>query len=275
MKGKAKCPHCKQKVVVEVPLETTGTEVVTCPNCDMQFKVNVDEPYSWEEDAPLIHPSMHIKPKSMKIPIASLLLIIVFLLGIVISGALFFSMDIIEDADRSSQYNGKVVDTNGDSLAGVDVSVIDHPEWTTITDDNGKFSFSNITSGKRTLQFMLDGYITLEAEVFVLPWDVSIPQEQFTMKNGSGANEDKTLIVRVLELGPILAGVVIILSAIALAGAIMALMRIHFPIVVLGAVCGIVAGFFSIIGIPLGIVALILILLAKEEFQGTPTEMKY
>jgi len=275
MKGKAKCPHCKQKVVVEVPLETTGTEVVTCPNCDMQFKVNVDEPYSWEEDAPLIHPSMHIKPKSMKIPIASLLLIIVFLLGIVISGALFFSMDIIEDADRSSQYNGKVVDTNGDSLAGVDVSVIDHPEWTTITDDNGKFSFSNITSGKRTLQFMLDGYITLEAEVFVLPWDVSIPQEQFTMKNGSGANEDKTLIVRVLELGPILAGVVIILSAIALAGAIMALMRIHFPIVVLGAVWGIVAGFFSIIGIPLGIVALILILLAKEEFQGTPTEMKY
>jgi len=275
MKGKAKCPHCKQKVVVEVPLETTGTEVVTCPNCDMQFKVNVDEPYSGEEDAPLIHPSMHIKPKSMKIPIASLLLIIVFLLGIVISGALFFSMDIIEDADRSSQYNGKVVDTNGDSLAGVDVSVIDHPEWTTITDDNGKFSFSNITSGKRTLQFMLDGYITLEAEVFVLPWDVSIPQEQFTMKNGSGANEDKTLIVRVLELGPILAGVVIILSAIALAGAIMALMRIHFPIVVLGAVCGIVAGFFSIIGIPLGIVALILILLAKEEFQGTPTEMKY
>ena len=72
MKGKAKCPHCQQKAVVEVPFETTGTAVVTCPNCDMSFKVNVDEPYSWEEDAPLINTSIHIKPKSLKITKLSL-----------------------------------------------------------------------------------------------------------------------------------------------------------------------------------------------------------
>ena len=241
----------------------------------MSFKVNVDEPYSWEEDAPLIHPSMHVKPKSMKIPIAGLLLIIVFLLGIIISGALFFSMDIIEDADISSQYSGKVVDTDDNGLAGVAVSVLGHPEWTTSTDDTGKFSFSNITSGKRTIQFMLDGYKTLEAEVFVFPWEVSMPKEQFTMKSGSGVNEHKTLLVQVLELGPILAFIIISLSVVALVSAILALMRIYFPIVVIGAVCGIVAGFFSIIGIPLGVVALILILLAKEEFKSAPTEIKY
>ena len=275
MKGKAHCPHCKQKVVIEAPDQATGVQLVNCPNCTAPFKVNVDERYSWEEDAPLIHPSVHIRSKSMKPPIAGLLLIIVCLLGLVIGSALFFSMDIIEDANISGRFRGIVVTADGEELPGVEISVVDHPEYSVVTDMDGKFSLANITSGKQTLLLARDGYKTLKAEVFIVPWDVSLPRERLTMEEGIGTTGYESLVIKVLELGPVLAVIIAILSVGALIGAVMAFLRKHFPIAVVGAVCGIVAGFFSIIGIPLGIVALILLLLAKEEFQGAPTEMKY
>ena len=46
----------------------------------------------------------------------------------------------------------------------------------------------------------------------------------------------------------------------------LALLRKYFVFAVVGAVCGIIAGFFSIVGIPLGIIALVLLLISKEEF---------
>lgn len=275
MKGKAHCPHCKHNVVVEVPDGAGGEQIVACPQCGMQFKVNVDEPYSWEDEAPLIHPAVHLKSRSMKPSVAGLLLIIIFLLGIVISGVLFFSLDVVGDIHMESQFRGTVVDEDGKAVAGVTVTVIDHPELIAVTDAEGRFSFPNITSGQQELQFTSDGYKTLIAKVFIFPWNVSILREQFVLETGEGTEQYKSLAIRVLEMGPLLAAVVAALSIVVLVGGIMALLRRHFMVAVVGAVCGIVAGFFSIIGIPLGIVALILLLLSREEFQGEPVEMRY
>ncbi|MDD5778444.1 MAG: hypothetical protein PHU95_03235, partial [Candidatus Thermoplasmatota archaeon] len=95
------------------------------------------------------------------------------------------------------------------------------------------------------------------------------------LEAGQGTEQYKSLAIRIFEMGPLLAAVLATLSTVALVGGIMALLRRHFIVALVGGVCGIVAGFFSIVGIPLGIVAIILLLLSREEFQGEPVEMRY
>lgn len=268
MKGKARCPHCRQNVVVEVPDGASGEQVTTCPQCDMEFRVNVDERYSWEEETPPIHPSVHLDKHSLKPAVAGALLIVIFLMGMVIAGALLFSLDTVTETGMASTYTGTVVDDDGNGLAGVNVSVEDTAEETqqTTTDGSGDFKLTNITGGKHTLVFTSPGYKTLRAEVFVLPWDITLPAQDFTMEKGTGTTRQRGLMLVVLDLAPALAVGILALSIVALIGGILALLRKHFAVAVVGAVCGIIAGFFSLVGIPLGIIALVLLLISKEEF---------
>ncbi len=275
MKGKARCPHCRESVVVEVPDGATGEQVVTCPNCGMKFRVNVNEKYSWEEEAPMIHPSVHLKPKSMKPVIAGILLVIIFLSGIGISGILLFSFDTLGKMDTPSEFRGRVVDEGGHPLEGIKVEVIGHPGSDAVTDKNGYFILKNITSGEQELYITAEGYKNLTAKVFVLPMNITIPYEKFVMERGSGEIEQKGLLMRVLELGPLLAASLTVLSIVALVGGIMAIIRKYFIIGVIGAVVGTIAGLFTIIGFVLGIIALALIIVSKDEFESKPKEVKY
>ena len=265
MKGKARCPHCRQNVVVEAPDGASGEQVTTCPQCGMDFRVNVDEQYSWEEETPPIHPSVHLDKHSWKPVVAGVILIVIFLLGTVIAGALLFSLDTLTETGMASTYTGTVVDEEGSKLAGVTVTVED-AATTATTDGSGEFTLSNISGGKHTLVFTSAGYKTLRAEVFVLPWDITLPAQDFTMEQGTGSTSQRGLMLMVLDLAPALAVGILALSAVALVGGILALLRKHFVFAVVGAVCGIIAGFFSIVGIPLGIVALVLLLISREEF---------
>ncbi|MFO8133847.1 MAG: carboxypeptidase-like regulatory domain-containing protein [Thermoplasmatota archaeon] len=265
MKGKARCPHCRQNVVVEVPDGASGEQVTTCPQCGMEFRVNVDEQYSWEAETPPIHPSVHLDKHSWKPVVAGVILIVICLLGMMIAGALLFSLDTLTDTGMASTYTGTVVDEEGSKLAGVNVTVED-TGMTATTDGAGAFTLSNISGGKHTLVFTSAGYKTLRAEVFVLPWDITLPAQDFTMEQGTGSTSQRGLMLVVLDLAPVLAVGILALSIVALVGGILALLRKHFVIAVVGAVCGIIAGFFSIVGIPLGIVALVLLLISREEF---------
>ncbi len=265
MKGKARCPHCRQNVVVKVPDGASGEQVTTCPQCGMEFRVNVDEQYSWEEETPPIHPSVHLDKHSWKPVVAGVLLIVIFLLGTVIAGALLFSLDTLTETGMASTYTGTVVDEEGSKLAGVTVTVED-AATTATTDGSGEFTLSNISGGKHTLVFNSAGYKTLRAEVFVLPWDITLPTQDFTMEQGTGSTSQRGIMLVVLDLAPALAVGILALSAVALIGGILALLRKQFVFAVVGAVCGIIAGFFSIVGIPLGIVALVLLLISREEF---------
>ncbi|MEA2054891.1 MAG: carboxypeptidase-like regulatory domain-containing protein [Candidatus Thermoplasmatota archaeon] len=275
MKGKARCPHCEKSVVVEVPDDATGEQVTTCPNCNMKFKVNVDEKYSWEEETPAIHPSMHLNERSMKPIIAGILLVLIFLSGIAISSALLFSFDNISSVNVPSEFGGTVVSEEGTAIEGVNVSVVGQPGLHAVTDNDGKFLIKNITSGKQKLRFTCEEYKSLTAKVFVLPWNITFPYEKFVMKEGSGEIEQKSLAIKVLEFGPTLSVFIIALSVAALVGGVMAIARKHFVIAFIGAVLGTIAGIFSIIGIILGIVALVLLILSKEEFETGPREVKY
>ena len=273
MQGKTKCPHCKEKVIVEVPDGSTGEQITQCPNCGAQFKVNVDEKYSWEEKTPIVPPSLHLKPRSSKPMIVGILLIIIFILGTITSTAIFFAFDFMEDANIKGTFEGEVVDVYGNPLEGVTVSVLNNPEVYDVTDARGKFSLSNITSGKQIIQLTKEGYKTLIVEVFVLPWSIQI--EKFVMKEGSGEVSEESLIIKIFNFAPLLSSIIFISSIIAATGGIVALMRKYFFLAIIGSIFGIIAGFFTLIGIPLGIAALILLLLSKEEFEVKPKEVKY
>lgn len=273
MKGKARCPHCRQNVVVEVPDGASGEQVVTCPQCGMDFRVNVDERYSWEEETPSIHPSVHLDTRSLKPVVAGVLLIVIFLLGAAMAGALLFSMDTMTDTGMTGSYSGTVVDEGGDGMMDVNVSVAG-TNLTATTDASGEFTLTNVSGGKQTLVFSKPGYKTLRAEVFVLPFDIAVPAQDFSMEPGqeTESTSQRGMIVTVLDLAPVLAGGIVALSVVALVGGILAILRKHFVVAVIGAVCGTIAGFFSIIGIPLGIIALVLLLISKEEFIPAGSE---
>jgi len=273
MKGKSRCPHCKESVVVDVPDGLSGEQVVTCPNCGMKFKVNVDEKYSWESEAPMIHPSVHLKTRSMKPVIAGILLVIIFLSGIAMSGILLFSLDSLSNINVPSEFEGKVVDSGGKALESINVSVVGHPEIHAVTDSNGKFLIKNITSGKQTLIFTGDGYGNLTAKVFVLPWNITLPYDKFVM--GNEQREQKSLIIKVFDLRVALSAFIIAMSTAALVGGIAAIARKRFGIALIGAVLGTISGMFTVVGIVLGIIAIVLLLLSKDEFESKPREVKY
>lgn len=83
------------------------------------------------------------------------------------------------------------------------------------------------------------------------------------------------MIIKLFEFGPLLSSIIIVLSIGALIGGILAITRKYFVIAMIGAVIGIIAGFFTLIGIVLGLVALILLLISKDEFESKPKEVKY
>lgn len=273
MQGKTKCPHCKEKVLVEVPDGSTGEQITQCPNCGVEFKVDIDEKYSWEEKTPIVPPSLHLKPRSFKPMIVGILLLIIFILGIIASTLLVFVYDFTEKANIESTFEGEVVDIHGDPLEGVTVSVLHHPEIANVTNVKGKFSLSNITTGKQTVQFTKEGYKTLQMEVFVLPLNINI--EKFVMKEGSGEIAEKSLLIKIFDNAHWVYIPLVIFSVIAAIGGVVALMKKYFILALLGSIFGIIAGFFTLIGIPLGIAALILLLLSKEEFEVKPKEVKY
>jgi uncharacterized Tic20 family protein len=138
-----------------------------------------------------------------------------------------------------------------------------------VTDSNGKFLIKNVTSGEQKLRFTGEGYKYLTAEVFVLPWNITFTSEEFVMQKGDGEIKQKSLIIKMFEFGPVLSAFIIIVSVVILMGGIMAIARKYFIISFIGAVLG------TIVFIPLGIAALVLLILSKEEFETGPKEVKY
>lgn len=65
-------------------------------------------------------------------------------------------------AQSSSNLSGIVKDKNGDSIVGAKVSL---QNKTTVTNENGEFSFSNLDSGKYKLQVSADGFETQSQNV--------------------------------------------------------------------------------------------------------------
>lgn len=266
MKGKTRCPYCGENIVVEVPDGVTGLQTVTCPNCGMKIKVNVtadEEPII--EYSP-IHPTVKKIKKSEKTTLAAILLIISFILGISMGAILISQHNLLYEG--MGEIKGIVVDEHGKELYNVTIYV--DGQALERSDKDGKFIIKNISAGEHTLIFEKEGFKRLVVKTFVFPSSISV-SEKYTLPRGDGEIEIKSLSLYAVKFLPIFSYAVIIISIMPLIGGIFCLMRKHFIVVVISSVFGIFS-FGFIVGSLLSIIALILVLLSKNEFEE---EIKY
>ncbi len=261
MKGRTRCPYCRKNVVVEVADGIEGIQKTTCPNCNMNIKVDItaEEPPAESPIHPLVEPH-----PSRKLLVAGVLLMVAGLLGLAM-GASFL---IVEDTllGGSGTYEGTVVDENGNAVVNAIISLADEepPQVMTGTDEEGHFSFTT-TTGVHTITISHDDYATKRVRVGVFPFDPMVA-EQFVLEKNGEVHEEKTVTARIFELLPLIFSVFVVLSIPPLVGAICCMMKKYMAVAVVGAVCGILAmGFLA--GSLLSLVALILIIMARDEFR--------
>ena len=263
MQGRTRCPYCNKNVVVEVPDGATGIQRTTCPNCGMHIKVDVngDSHEKREEESP-IHPLVK-DTRSNKPTIAGIFLIIVFLLGIIMGVSLLLSEK--EALQGNGIYEGAVVDVEHNPIEGASIYLMDEGLKVKIaeTDAEGYFSI-NLSSGKHRILIEKDGYISKNVSIGVFPIK-SIFRERFVLEKGEGEEKERSITAFAIDILPMMAVAIIIISIPSLIGGIFCFIRKYRIIAVVGAVFGIFSvGFF--IGTVLSIVALILILMSKEDF---------
>ncbi|RLF31322.1 MAG: hypothetical protein DRN07_07425 [Thermoplasmata archaeon] len=260
MKGKTRCPYCNRNVVVEVAEGTEGIQKTTCPNCNMSIKVDVttEEPPA---ESP-IHPLVEHHP-SRKLFVAGVLLMVACLLGLAMGTSYFLAEDKLLSGNGT--YEGTVVDENGNAIAHAVISLADEepPRVVTHTDEQGLFSL-NITAGIHTITIAYDNYTTKRVTIGVFPFETMIT-EQFVLKKNGEENTEKAMSARIFELLPLIFSMFVVLSIPPLVGAICCIMKKYMVVAVIGAVCGILSMGF-LVGSLLSIVALILIIIARDEF---------
>ncbi len=262
MQGKTRCPYCNKNVIVEVPDGATGIQKTKCPNCGLTIKVDVTEKEESFETP--IHPLVRQKP-SPKPLIAGALLIVVFLLGVAMGAFMLLSEN--EALRGTGMYEGMVVDGQKEPLPDVAIYLVDDGmKKMAETDEKGYFIISNLSAGKHRIILKKEGYVTKNVTIGVFPFK-SFIKERFTLQKGNGTENKKALSAWFFDILPIFASAIIILSIPPLIGSIFCFMRKYEIVAIIGAIFGIFSmGFF--IGTVLSIIALVLILLSREEFRA-------
>ena len=265
MHGKTRCPYCNKDVIVKVPDEATGIQKTKCPNCGMNIKVNIqNEKTGWEEESP-IHPRVKATPSS-KPYIAGALLIIVFILGIITGASILYGREFLKG---NAIYEGKVFDKYEEPLEGVKIYLINASEQIAETNEKGVF-LANLTVGKHRIELRKEGYVTIIADIFVFPEKIKI-KDKYIMEKGNNTKEEKKLSARIMDTIPFIAFTIIILSFLPLVGSIFCFLRKYYVVAIVGAIFGIFT-FGFLFGSLLSIVALILVIISKDEFGS---EAKY
>ncbi len=262
MQGRTRCPYCNKNVVVEVPDGATGMQRTVCPNCGMHIKVDVNGGSEEKIQESPIHPLVK-EEKSGKPTVAGIFLIIVFLLGIIMGTSLLLSEK--EALQGSGFFEGAVVNTSHNPVVGATIYLMDNGQKIKVAETDGEGYFSlNLSSGKHRILIEKDGYISKNISIGVFPIK-SIFRERFVMKEGEGEEKERSITAFVIDILPMMALAIIILSIPPLIGGIFCFMKKYRIIAIVGAIFGIFSvGFF--IGTILSIVALILILTSGEDF---------
>jgi hypothetical protein len=194
-------------------------------------------------------------------------------------------MNPVEEDDDANIY-GKVLDTGDDPLENVSVSV-EGEDIEDLTDENGVFALYNVPYGAHKLIISKEGYRTIEYKLLV-EGDITFEDgdnddDNYNDNDGPRRhdNGDYELIFRMDEgTGPpveegsypnfvvlsnmcmVCAAVMAMLSIVMLASAIYSYRRKKFLFCMVGAIIGI------ILVLPLGIIAMILLMLSSEDFNG-------
>ena len=250
-------------------LESKEINEVICPKCSNIFTVKIvcgeseskDECTWVEHGEPRKTILSAIKPKTNRPMIAAILLICVFLFGI--TTAVFSetfidsSMKLASDIGFTGSIEILVTDQKNNSLENINVTIDD---ITGKTNEKGIFFIENVKPGIQTVKFSSDGYKTETQELLVIP--IFNFKETIKLKEGVGEVEKKIFD----PTGCIL--VLAIFSVFALLGSITCLKLRHLDIAIAGSFMGILSFGFFFIGSILSIIAFLLIIKSREEFEN-------
>ena len=267
MKGRTTCPKCKHGFVLDAPDNSEKCEVV-CPNCGDKFAIqptscdskSEDECFWEEHGEPRKTILSAIKPRTGKPTIAAVLLISVFAIGI--TSAAFSDifietpLYILSNGGMTGSVDLLVLDQTNKPLGEV-VITIDRTSIT--TDENGLFSAENISPGIKKVEISLTGYGTLTHEILVVPFITS--SHEIILDDG---NDEKYIPFDTIGCSII----IVIFSVFALLAAVMSLKRQHLDVTVVGSILGICSFGFLMIGSIISIIALIIILKSRDEFEN-------
>jgi DNA-directed RNA polymerase subunit RPC12/RpoP len=262
MKGRTTCPQCKHEFVLDLPEDCKKHDVV-CPKCKKKFVIETkpSDPKSkgecsWEEHGePRKTILSAIKPKTNRPRIVAVILIAVFVIGL--STAAFADIFIESSTGVFSAIGVKgkaelvVTDLSNTSLSGVSIEIGD---LSGTTDENGFYSVENVPLGIQTVELSFEGD-TLTYEILVLPFITSHNEIKMEAGTTVGFNSAGCSII----LG--------VFSVFALLAAVVCYKRRNFDVAVAGSALSIFSFGFFLIGSILSIVALIIIIMCKEEFK--------
>lgn len=265
MKGRTTCPQCKHEFVLDLPEDRKKHDVV-CPKCKNKFVIETkpSDPRSkgecsWEEHGePRKTILSAIKPKTNRPQIVAVILIAVFIIGL--STAAFADIFIESSTAVFSAVGvtGKVelvvTDSSNTSLDSVSIEIGD---LSGTTDESGFYSVENVPLGIRTVEFSFEGD-KLTYEILVLPFITS--HNDIKMELGTG---DKYVNFNSVGCSIVLG----IFSVFALLAAVVCYKRRNFDVAVAGSALSIFSFGFFLIGSILSIIALIIIIMCKEEFK--------
>ena len=285
MRGKTTCPKCKTSFVLEIPDTTKDVHEATCPKCGHKFKLKMvkkDEDHSWEEiGEPRKAILSSIKEKTNKPMIAGILLVIVFISAIITSSSVLITIEPMKTNEKflnnifasigEVTITGTVLDNiTKQPIKNVTISVVD----TNIStfSKNGSFELKNVPVGYRTLNISAEDYKTLHVKIFLLKnlFSKEKIKQDFYLDKGSGVEEkeERGLLNLLIKSWYICSILIIIFGLLALVGAIACFMRKYIIIALIGSIFGIFTFGIIFIGPLCSIIALIIILLSREEFKN-------
>jgi len=285
MKGKTTCPKCKTTFVLDMPDDASDTYEATCPKCDHKFKLKIvkkDKDYIWEEAGePRKAVLSSIKERTNRPMIAGILLIIVFISAIITSSSLLITIEPMKTNEEflnnifaslgKIAIEGRILDNSTKQpIKNVTISIV----GTNIStfSENGSFELKNIPLGYRTFNISANGYKTLHAKIFLLKnlFAGEKIKQDFYLNKGSGVEETEeagllNLLVKSWYICSIL---IIIFAILALLGAIACFLRKYLIVAILGSIFGLFTFGIIFIGPVCSLIALIIILLSREEFKN-------
>jgi len=251
-----------------MPKDQEKHEVV-CPKCKNKFFIKIknsnieDNECSWEEHGePRKTILSSIKKKTNRPIIASILLICVFIIGI--STAIFSeafitsSMDIASTAGLTGSVEIIITDLSNDTLENINIEINGESGS---TNENGVFTKENIKPGFQTLEISSNKYRNKSIKILITPiinTETTIKLEKDTTNDLNKVNFDGTGCTIII----------IIFSILALISSITSYKRKHLDVAVVGALIGIFSFGFYFVGSILSIIALIIIIKAREEFEN-------
>jgi DNA-directed RNA polymerase subunit M/transcription elongation factor TFIIS len=282
MKGKTICPKCKTTFVLEIPDDADETYETVCPKCDHKFKIKLKEKkeHEWEEfGEPRKTVLSSIKEKTNRPMIAGVLLVIVFLSAIIT--ALILAIEPMKTNEEflnnifstlgTVSLEGRVIDNaTKEVINNVTISVVNTN--ISVFSQNGSFELKNVPLGYRTLNISAVGYKTLHIKIFLLKslFGQNKIKQDFYLNEGSGVEErEASAILDMLIKGWYICSILIVIFSIfTLLGAICCFLRKHLIVAILGSIFGILTFGLIFIGPVCSIIALVIILLSKEEFKN-------